>query len=97
MRCVVDHSIFIRTSSSGYVFLVVYVDDILVTGSDTTGISETKQYQSQHFVTKDIGIPKYFLDIKFAYAKDKMVLLIRVLVFKIVRERCLRMLVGTND
>ena len=28
----------------------------------------------QHFTTKDMGRPKYFLRIEFAYAKGKMVL-----------------------
>ena len=74
MRCTVDHSVFIRKSSTDYVFLVVYVDDIPLTGNDTTGISKTKQFLSQHFVTKNMGKSRYFLGIEFAYVKDRMVL-----------------------
>ena len=44
--CVVDHSVFYRTTDSGCVILVVYVDDILLTGSDSTAIAETKKYLS---------------------------------------------------
>ena len=53
--------------------LAVYVDDILLIGSDTASIMETKEYLSKHFVTKNIGRPRYFLEIEFAYGKDKMV------------------------
>jgi len=58
-----DHSIFVQCTKSGIVVLVVYVDDILLTGSDSTGIVETKMYLKRHFVTKDMGRPKYFLGI----------------------------------
>ena len=33
-----DHSVFYRNSSSGIILLVVYVDDIVITESDSTGI-----------------------------------------------------------
>ena len=89
VRCAVDYSIFIKKSSTGFVFLVVYVDDILLIGSDTTGINETKQYLSQYFVTKDMGTPRYFLGIEFAYAKDRMVLSLRKYVLDILQETCL--------
>ena len=73
-RCVVDHSVLYRRTSSGCVILVVYVDDILLIGSDTVGIQETKEYSKVHFVTKDMGRPNYFLGIEFVYTKNRMVL-----------------------
>ena len=73
-RCAVDHSIFYRRTDIGCVILAVYVDDILLTGSDITSIQKTKGYLQTHFVTKDMGKPKYFLDIEFAYTMDKMTL-----------------------
>ena len=73
-RCVVDHSVFYRQADSDCVILTVYVDDILLTGSNITGIQETKDYLQAHFVTKDMSRPKYFLDIEFAYTRVRMTL-----------------------
>jgi len=42
----------------------VYVNDILLTGSDSAGLVETKEYLRCYFVTKDMGKPKYFLGIE---------------------------------
>ena len=42
MRCVVEHLVFIKKNTNGCVLLAVYVDDIILIGSDTIGIRETK-------------------------------------------------------
>ncbi|KAL0285625.1 UNVERIFIED_CONTAM: hypothetical protein Scaly_2813300 [Sesamum calycinum] len=63
-RCQADHSVFVQTTTSGMVVLAVYVDDILITGSDLVGIEEAKTYLQKHFVTKDLGRPRP--DISFA-------------------------------
>ena len=41
-----DHSVFYWNSSSGIILLVVYVDDIVITESDSTGISSLKSFSS---------------------------------------------------
>ncbi|KAK4390758.1 Retrovirus-related Pol polyprotein from transposon RE2 [Sesamum angolense] len=45
------------------------IDDILITGSDLVGIEEAKTYLQKHFVTKDLGRPRYFLGIEIAHSK----------------------------
>lgn len=52
----------------------MYVDDILLTDSNTTWISQTKEYLRKHFITKDMGKPRYFLRIEFAYGQGRMAL-----------------------
>ena len=42
-----DHSVFYRNFHSGIILLVVYVDDIVITGSDSTGISSLKVLSSR--------------------------------------------------
>ena len=44
--------------------LVVYVDDIVITGSDQDGIQKLKQHLFSHFQTKYLGKLKYFLGIE---------------------------------
>jgi len=54
--------------------MVVYVDDILLIGSNSAGIVETKMYLKRHFMTKDMGRPKYFLKIEVAHKKYSILL-----------------------
>ncbi|KAF3652826.1 putative boron transporter 5 [Capsicum annuum] len=66
-----DHSVFYRHSEPNlYIYLVVYVDDIVITGNDQNGITNLKQHLFQHFQTKDLGRLKYFLGIKVAQSSS---------------------------
>ncbi|KAL0392835.1 UNVERIFIED_CONTAM: Retrovirus-related Pol polyprotein from transposon RE2 [Sesamum radiatum] len=56
------------------VVLAVYVDDILITGSDIDRIEEAKTYLQKHFVTKDLGRPRYFLGIEITHSKHGVAL-----------------------
>ena len=42
-------------NGSKYIFLVLYVDDILLTANDTNMLVETKQLLFSHFDMKDLG------------------------------------------
>ena len=67
LRSEADHSIFYHhNSSSQCIYLVVYVDDIVITGSDQEGIQRLKQHLFNHFQTKDLGKLKYFLGLEIA-------------------------------
>ena len=50
-KCKLDHFVFYRNCSSGIILLVVYVDDILITGSDSKGISSLKSFLHNQFHT----------------------------------------------
>ncbi|RVW51219.1 Retrovirus-related Pol polyprotein from transposon TNT 1-94 [Vitis vinifera] len=70
-----DHSVFYHHNSSGQcIYLVVYVDDIVITGSDQNGIQKLKQHLFTHFQTKDLGKLKYFLGIEIAKSSSGVVL-----------------------
>lgn len=70
----VDHSILYPHSSLWKsVYLVVYVDDIVIIGDDITKISQLKQHLSNHFQTKDLGNLKYFLGIEVTQSKEDIV------------------------
>ena len=44
--------------------LVVYVDDIIIIGSDFKGILSLKSFFHNQFHTKDLGMLRYFLGIE---------------------------------
>ena len=43
-RCQIDHSVFHLHTSASYIFLVVYVDDIVITDGDSGGIARLKLF-----------------------------------------------------
>ena len=64
-----DHYVFYRNSQAGIVLLVVYVDDIIITGNDMASISLLKSFLHGQFHTKDLGMLKYFLGIEVMRSK----------------------------
>ena len=63
-KCKSDHSVFYKNSSSGIILLIVYVDDIVITGSDSKGILSLKSFHHSQFHTKDLGMLKYLLGVE---------------------------------
>ncbi|KAG9447270.1 hypothetical protein H6P81_013398 [Aristolochia fimbriata] len=59
-----DSALFTRQSSSGTVLLLLYVDDMMITGDDIQGISDLKRYLSSCFEMKDLGQLRYFLGLE---------------------------------
>ena len=59
-----DHFVFYRNSSSGIILLEVYVNDIVITVSDSKGISSLKSFLQSQFHTKDLGMLRDFLGIE---------------------------------
>ena len=49
-RSTTDHSVFYHHMSLGQcIYLIVYVDDIVITGNDHDGIQRLKQHLFSHF------------------------------------------------
>ena len=64
-----DHALFIKHSAVGGVTaLLVYVDDIIVTGNDEREKHEVKQRLATEFEIKELGKLKYFLGIEVTYS-----------------------------
>ncbi|RVW55484.1 Retrovirus-related Pol polyprotein from transposon RE1 [Vitis vinifera] len=74
-RCTADHSVFYHHNSSRQcIYLVVYVDNIVIIGSDQNDIQKLKQHFFTHFQTEGLGKLKYFLGIKIAQSSFGVVL-----------------------
>ena len=62
-----DSSLFLHTSTSGIVILLVYVDDIFITGTDCGLITKLQQLLHATFHMKDLGQLTYFLGLEVHY------------------------------
>lgn len=59
-----DSSLFFYKTTTGMVFLLVYVDDIILTGNDIGLITELKHMLHSKFQMKDLGHLTYFLGLE---------------------------------
>lgn len=59
-----DNSLFICNAANHIVFILVYVDDILVTGSSPSIVSSIISALSQHISLRDLGKVNYFLGVE---------------------------------
>lgn len=64
-----DHSLFTLKRGQEFIALVVYVDDIIITGTSPTMIDEVKSYIHQRFKIKDQGFLKYFLGLEVVMSR----------------------------
>ena len=62
-----DSSLFLHTSTSDIVILLVYVDDIIITGTDYGLITKLQQLLHATFHMKDLGQLTYFLGLEVHY------------------------------
>ena len=82
-----DHSIFYHHSSIRQcIYLIVYVDDIVITSSDQDGIQRLKQHLFSHFQTKDLGKLKYFLGNEVVQSNSGVVISQRKYTFEILTD-----------
>ena len=61
---IVDQCIYMKVSEIKYIFLVLYVNDILLVANDTNLLIEIKQLLFRHFNMKDLGEASYVLRIQ---------------------------------
>jgi len=61
-----DYSLFSWHHSDHYIFVLVYVDDLLITGNTLDGIAQLKQSLHSAYTIKDLGLARYFLGIEIS-------------------------------
>ena len=59
-----DTTLFTGQTPQGIVLLLLYVDDMIITGNDPQAISDLQHYLGQHFEMKDLGSLNYFLGLE---------------------------------
>ncbi|PRQ26985.1 putative RNA-directed DNA polymerase [Rosa chinensis] len=81
-----DHTLFIKRKNAKITALIVYVDDMIVTGDDPKEINELQKYLSKESEMKDLGQLKYFLGIEVARSKKGISLSQRKYVLDLLAE-----------
>ena len=77
-----DHTLFYKHSAKDKLtILVIYVDDIIITGNDSMKRAKLEQELKQEFAIKNLRRMKYFLGIEVAHSKNGIML---------SQQKCLR-------
>lgn len=69
-----DSSLFVLRTASFHMFLLVYVDDIIITGTPGAPFSDLLESLNREFAMKDLGTLYYFRGIEASYTHDGMIL-----------------------
>ena len=62
-----DSALFLRQTTHGYIILLLYVDDMIITGDGVDRISDLKTSLQHHFEIKDLSHLNYFLSLKVLF------------------------------
>jgi hypothetical protein len=63
-----DYSLFTKKFEHQFIAILVYVDDIIITGTSLTEIDRIKHILDTNFKIKDLGQLKYFLGLEVAHS-----------------------------
>ncbi|KAI5323903.1 hypothetical protein L3X38_032976 [Prunus dulcis] len=64
-----DHTLFLKRHKGKLTALIIYVDDMIVTGDDQAEMQNLQKYLASEFKMKSLGDLKYFLGIEVARSK----------------------------
>lgn len=69
-KCVSEHGVYMKKDTiEGVIIFCLYVDDLLITGSDEGCITKFKSGLIKDFEMTDLGLMTYFLGIEFYKSK----------------------------
>jgi hypothetical protein len=69
-----DNCIYAKFKNGKFIFLILYVDDILLASSDIDLLLETKKFLSSRFDMKDLGEASFVLGIEIHRERSNGVL-----------------------
>ncbi len=72
-----NFSLYVKKTNHGIVVIVIYVDDLIITGDNDANIFDLKKLLKQKFEMKDLGELRYFLNIELIQSPNGIWLLQR--------------------
>ncbi|CAM8948608.1 unnamed protein product [Rhodiola kirilowii] len=81
-----DHTLFLKHQHGKVTCLIIYVDDMVITGDDTDEIERLQKQLASEFEMKDLGELKYFLGIEVARGREGIYLCQRKYVLDLLTE-----------
>lgn len=61
-----DHCLYFRITETSKLYLLIFVDDLVLTGSDSKQIDDLKSEMNKNFKMKDLGPVSYYLGISIS-------------------------------
>ncbi|XP_075097846.1 uncharacterized protein LOC142175166 [Nicotiana tabacum] len=81
-----DYSLFTKKVQAELVVVLVYVDDLIISGSSLGLITQTRNDLKLKFKMKDLGELKFFLGIEVARSKDRIIMSQRKYALELISE-----------
>ncbi|RVW79412.1 Retrovirus-related Pol polyprotein from transposon TNT 1-94 [Vitis vinifera] len=81
-----DHTLFLKKQHDKIMTLIVYVDDMVVTGNDPEERKALQNYLSREFEMKYLGHLKYFLGIEVSRSSERIFLSQRKYALNLLQE-----------
>lgn len=81
-----DHTLFLKHREGKISALIIYVDDMIITGDDVEEISRLQKYLATEFEMKNLGGLKYFLGIEVTRSEHGIFLSQRKYVLDLLTE-----------
>ncbi|VVA18459.1 Hypothetical predicted protein, partial [Prunus dulcis] len=81
-----DHTLFLKRHKGKLTALIIYVDDMIVTGDDQAEMQNLQKYLASEFEMKSLGDLKYFLGIEVARSKHGIFLSQRKYILDLLAE-----------
>ena len=85
MISMADYSMYVKKTDAGLVVIVIYVDDLIITGDDKAQIANVKKVLGAEFDMKNLGELMYFLGIEVVRTPKGIWLLQRKYVLYILK------------
>ena len=73
-RCEVDHCYYVKFFGNSYIILLLYVDDMVIVGSNIEEINNLKKQLSKQFAMKYSGVAKQILGMRIIRDKTNGIL-----------------------